>query len=127
MQLRHRQKGLGWFGLLFVFAVIGFAAIVVAKCFPIYMNQMKLVSALNKVSTEPDLGASEGGESIRRTLQKYWDIDDITRISPKDIKIKRSDRGRFMVYDYEAKERLFYNIYIVIHFKDEIPLSNRNS
>lgn len=127
MQLRHRQKGLGWFGLLFVFAVLGFVAIVVAKCFPIYMNQMKLVSALNKVSVEPDLGASEGGESIRKTLQKYWDIDDITRIQPKDIKIKRSDRGRFMVYDYEAKERLFYNIYIVIHFKDEVPLSNRSS
>jgi hypothetical protein len=127
MQLRHRQKGLGWFGLLFVFAVIGFTAIVAAKCFPIYMNQMKLVSALNKVSAEPDLGASEGGESIRKTLQRYWDIDDITRIEPKDIKIKRSDRGRFMVYDYEAKERLFYNIYIVIHFKDEIPLSNRSS
>lgn len=127
MQLRHRQKGLGWFGLLFVFALIGFTAIVVAKCFPIYMNQMKLVSALNKVSAEPDLGGSEGGESIRKTLQKYWDIDDITRIEPKDIKIKRSDRGRFMVYDYEAKERLFYNIYIVIHFKDEVPLSNRSS
>ena len=127
MQLRHRQKGLGWFGLLFVFALIGLTAILVAKCFPIYMNQMKLVSALNKVSAEPGLGSSEGGESIRKTLQKYWDIDDITRIEPKDIKIKRSDRGRFMVYDYEAKERLFYNIYIVIHFKDEIPLSNRSS
>jgi len=127
MQLRHRQKGLGIFGLLFVFGMIAFVAIVGAKCFPIYMNQMKLVSAMKKVASEPGLGTSEGGESVRKALQRYWDIDDITRIEPKDIKIKRSDRGRFMVYDYEAKERLFYNIYIVIHFKDEIPLSNRSS
>jgi len=126
MQLRHRQKGLGWFGLLFVFGVIAFVAIVGAKCFPIYMNQGKLVSALKKVAGEPGLAGSEGGESIRNSLQRYWDIDDITRIQPKDIKIKRTDRGRFMVYDYEAKERLFYNIYIVIHFKDEIPLSGKD-
>ncbi|MGV2481526.1 UNVERIFIED_CONTAM: DUF4845 domain-containing protein, partial [Salmonella enterica subsp. enterica serovar Weltevreden] len=58
----------------------------------------------------------------RKALQKFWDVDDITRLDYKDVKIKRSDRGRFMVYDYEAKERLFYNIYIVIHFKGEVPL-----
>jgi hypothetical protein len=122
MQLRHRQKGLGWFGLLFVFAVIGFTAIVVAKCFPIYMNQMKVASALNKVASNPEIGNAEGGEAVRKALQKFWDVDDITRLDYKDVKIKRSDRGRFMVYDYEAKERLFYNIYIVIHFKGEVPL-----
>lgn len=122
MQLRHRQKGLGWFGLLFVFAVIGFTAIVVAKCFPIYMNQMKVASALSKVASNPEIGNAEGGEAVRKALQKFWDVDDITRLDYKDVKIKRSDRGRFMVYDYEAKERLFYNIYIVIHFKGEVPL-----
>lgn len=122
MQLRHRQKGLGWFGLLFVFAVLGFTAIVVAKCFPIYMNQMKIATALNKVGGNAEIGNSEGGEAVRKSLQKFWDVDDITRLDYKDVKIKRTDRGRFMVYDYEAKERLFYNIYIVIHFKGEVPL-----
>lgn len=125
MQLRHRQKGLGWFGLLFVFGVIAFVAIVGAKCLPIYLNQMKLQSALNKVASEADGGGDEerGAQMLRITLQRYWDIDDITRIQPKDIKVKRTERGRFMVYDYEAKERLFYNIYIVIHFAGEVPMT----
>jgi len=124
MQLRHRQKGLGWFGLLFVFAVIGFVAIVGAKCFPIYMNQFKLASTLNKVASEPDMGGGDGGAGeLRRSLQRYWDIDDITRIQPKDIKLKRTEQGRFMTYDYEARERLFYNIYIVIHFEGEVQMT----
>lgn len=126
MQLRRRQQGLGWFGLLFVLGVIAFIAVVGAKTFPVYMNQMKLMSALNKVASEPDMGASEGGTAIRNSLQRYWDIDDIVRVQPKDIKIKRSEQGRFLVYDYEAKERLFYNIYIVIHFQGEVRMSSVN-
>ncbi|HSW13924.1 MAG TPA: DUF4845 domain-containing protein [Solimonas sp.] len=124
MQLRHRQKGLGWFGLLFVLGVIAFVAIVGAKCFPIYMNQFKLVSVLNKVASEPDMGGADGGAGeLRRSLQRFWDIEDITRIKPKDIKIKRAETGRFMVYDYEARERLFYNVYIVIHFAGEVQMT----
>ena len=124
MQLRHRQQGLGWFGLLCVFAAIAFVAIVGAKCFPIYMNQFKLVSALNKAATQSNVAGNDGGlMNMRITLQRYWDIDDITRVEPKDIKLKRSERGRFMTYDYEAREKLFYNIYIVIHFQGEVRMT----
>ncbi len=123
MQLRHRQKGLGWFGLLFIFGVIAFTAIVGLKCFPIYMNQFKLVSVLNKASAEANVGGDDGGsQALRSTLQRYWDIDDIKTIKPRDIKIKRDGRGRFMTYDYEARERLFYNIYLVIHFEGEVQM-----
>ncbi|PPE75829.1 DUF4845 domain-containing protein [Solimonas fluminis] len=124
MQSRHRQKGIGWFGLLFIFGVIAFVAIVGAKCFPIYMNQFKLVSALNKFATEGDVSKDDNGYSMRRGLERYWSIDDITRIDPKDIKLKRSEGGRFLVYDYEAREKLFYNIYIVIHFEGEVKMSS---
>lgn len=124
MQLRHRQKGIGWFGLLFIFAVIAFVAIVGAKSFPIYMNQFKLQSTLNKVASGGDSGPDESGTGLRKELQRYWDIDDITYILPKDIKVKRNGEGRFLTYNYEARERLFYNIYIVIHFEGEVPMSN---
>ncbi|HEY0915302.1 MAG TPA: DUF4845 domain-containing protein [Solimonas sp.] len=127
MQLRHRQKGIGWFGLLFIFGVIAFVAIVGAKCFPIYMNQFKLQSTLNKVASGGDSGSDESGAGLRKELQRYWDIDDITRIKPKDIKIKRTGGGRFLSYDYEARERLFYNIYIVIHFEGEVQMSGASS
>lgn len=122
MQLRHRQKGLGWFGLLFVFGTIAFVAIVGAKCLPIYLNQFKLESALNKVATKGTPNADDGGQTLKNDLQRYWDIDDIKRISPKDIKLKRNERGRFMTYDYEAREKLFYNIFIVIQFQGEVKM-----
>lgn len=126
MRSLHRQRGLGWFGLLFVLGIIAFAAIVAVKTMPMYLNQMKVTSAVNKIAADPD-NANADPASIRSDLQRFWDIDDVQYLAVSDVKIKRSERGRFISYDYEARERLFYNIYIVIHFAADVPLANVQS
>ncbi len=126
MHMRSRQRGLGWFGLLFVLGVIAFTAIVVVKCLPIYLNQMKIASSINKVASDPDNGRAEIQE-LRRDLQRFWDIEDINYLQPRDIKVKRTANGRFLSYEYEARERLFYNISIVIDFQDDVQLANVQS
>lgn len=126
MHMRSRQRGLGWFGLLFVLGVIAFTAIVVVKCLPIYLNQMKVASSVSKVATDPENGRAELHE-LRRGLQRFWDIEDIKYLQPRDIKVKRTANGRFLSYEYEARERLFYNISIVIDFKDDVQLANVQS
>lgn len=126
MRMRNRQRGLGWFGLLFVLAVIAFASIVVVKCLPVYLNQMKIASSVSKVATDPENGRAEVHE-LRRALQRYWDIEDIKYLAPAEVKVKRTESGRFLSYEYEARERLFYNISIVIEFADDVPLANIGS
>ena len=121
--MRSRQRGLGWFGLLFVLGVIAFTAIVVVKCLPIYLNQMKVASSVSKVASDPGNGRAEP-QQLRSALQRYWDIEDIKYLQPRDIKIKRTSSGRFLSYEYEARERLFYNISIVIDFAEDVPLKN---
>ncbi|MGH8444252.1 MAG: DUF4845 domain-containing protein [Solimonas sp.] len=123
MRSLRRQRGLGWFGLLFVLAVIGFCAIVAVKTLPMYLNQMKVTSAISKIAADPD-NAQADPMALRMDLQRYWDIDDIEYLLPSEVKVKRTDRGRFLSYDYEARQRLFYNIYVVIHFADDVPLAN---
>lgn len=119
----RRQRGLGWLGLLFVLAIIAFVAIVVTKMAPIYLNQMKIASAVSRLASAPDNGMADA-RAIRNDLQSFWDIDDVQYLNVADVRIKRTERGRFISYDYEARERLFYNIYIVIHFADDVPLAN---
>lgn len=126
MRMRSRQRGLGWFGLLFILGVIAFTAIVVMKCLPIYLNQMKIASSINKVATDPENGRAEPN-ALRKGLQRYWDIEDIKYLEPVDVKIKRTQDGRYLSYEYEARERLFYNISIVIEFAADVPLANIQS
>ncbi len=123
MNLRSRQLGLGWFGMLFVLGTIAFVAIIVVKCLPIYLNQMKVASSVNKVATDPENGKVEVGQ-LRRDLQRYWDIEDIKYLEPRDVNVKRTAAGRFLSYEYEARESLFYNISIVIDFADDVQLPN---
>lgn len=117
------QTGLGWFGLLFVLAIIGLAAIIVIKTLPLYLNQMKIATAVSKVAQDVDNAQAEAS-AIRNDLQRYWDIDDVEQLSVAEIKVKRTEAGRFISYDYEARADLFYNISIVVHFADDVPLAN---
>lgn len=119
MQMRSRQRGLGWFGLLLVLGLIAFFAIVGVKCLPIYLNQMKIASSVKKVASDPSNARAEVSE-LRNDLQRYWDIEDIAHLQPRDVKVRRSGEGRFLSYEYEARERLFYNISIVIEFSDDV-------
>lgn len=126
MRSMHRQRGLGWFGLLCVLAVIGFIAIVVVKTLPLYLNQMKVASGVHATATDPENGKADV-HSLRKELQKYWDINDVDYLTVSEIEVKRTNTGRFLSYDYEAREHLFYNIYIVIEFADDVPLPNVQS
>lgn len=123
MQMRSRQRGLGWFGLLFVFAVIAFLAVVTMKCLPIYLNQMKVASSINKVAMDPENGRAEV-VTLRKDLQRFWDIEDINYLSPSDVKVKRTSSGRYLSYEYEARVHLFYNVSVVIDFANDVPLAN---
>lgn len=124
--LPSRQRGLGWFGLLFVLGALGFAAIVVVKAAPLYLNQMKLARAVQRIVDDPE-NARAGAAEIHRSLQRSWDIDDIKHIEPREVKVARTPRGRVLRYDYEARVHLFYNISMVIEFRDEKPLAASSS
>lgn len=122
MNLRSRQLGLGWFGLLFVLGVIAFVAIVVVKVGPMYLNQMKIASSVYKVATDSENGTAEIGQ-LRKDLQRYWDIEDIKYLTPREINVKRTQDGRYLSYEYEATEHLFYNISVLLDFADDVKLA----
>ena len=122
----HGQRGLGLFGFIFVLALIGFVALVTIKTVPLYLNQMTLKRDLSEVATQVNSSGSEIdiGE-LRRDIEKRFDIDYISQLEPKDIKVSNTEKGVTMGYDYEARANLFSNIFIVIRFKDDIPLRVR--
>ena len=116
---RHRQRGLGWFGLLFVFAGLGFVMLIAFKCIPIYLNQMKISRAVSAVAMDAPASVTE----IRSSLQRYWDIEDIDDLTPRDVKVVRAADGRRLSYDYEARRHLFANVSLVLEFGADVPIS----
>ncbi len=124
--LKH-QRGLGMFGLLFVFAVIGFVTLIVMRCWPIYLNQMKIAKAIHNVSTDAGVASAQDSSALMRPLERFWDIDSIDYLDYKKVKLVRNDRGRAISYKYEARAPLFYNISLVMDFEDTVPVTGADN
>ena len=121
-----RQRGLGLFGLVFVFAVIGFVALIVMRCWPIYLNQMKIAKAVRAVAAN-EAGSAQDSAALFKPLERFWDIDNIDTLDFKKVKLVRSDRGRAISYKYEARTPLFYNISLVMDFEETVPVKGSDN
>ena len=65
--------------------------------------------------TQGKAGTAEG-------CPEGWPLADVTLHEPKDVKIKRAKSGRMLSYDYKAEVNLFYNVFVVVKFKDDFPM-----
>ena len=107
--------------LIVVIAIAAIFGTVIMKSIPVYLNEMKVVKAVKSVAGDSSMAKASPVE-VRRALDRHWNVDDITRIQPKDVKIVRTKTGKVLRYEYEAREKLFHNISIVFEFIGEEPM-----
>lgn len=128
MKLRHSQRGAGWFGLMYTLGSLGFFVFIGLKIYPIYLNEMKLARAITRVASEFDANtAGERPDEVKNALQKWWNVEDIEKLTPKDIKIKNTAKGKMLTYDYTNEALLFSNISVSFHFVREEPLKGMSN
>ncbi len=126
MQLPSRQRGLGLWGWIFVLGALGFIVMVTLQLIPIYLNEMAIEKVVKTTANDPGNGSLPPAE-LRKAMQTRWDVEGITSLDTKDIKIVKTGAGRALSYDYEARAPLFYNISIVVHFQNSFPLKSGGS
>lgn len=115
-----RQRGLGMWGWIVVLGLIAFFAVVGIKTIPVYLNHAQVLKALNGVARE---GQGDAVSALRSGMQRRWDIDYIQHVEPRDIKVVRTPGGgRAFAYDYFVEKHLFYNVYITLYFRGEVPI-----
>lgn len=123
MKLPSGQRGLGLWSAIFVFGTLAFVALCVIKVGPLYLNEASVRRAVADVASKE--GSSDGNvdvAAIRSALQKRWDVDYISQLTPQEVKVIRVGSGLFLAYDYEARVSLFGNVSVVCHFVHQSPL-----
>jgi Domain of unknown function (DUF4845) len=118
--MRHRQRGITFIGLLFILALVGLPVFAVIKLVPVYLNYMAVSRTMESLRTEfkgtPDLGG------IRRSLDRHWNIDDVTTLQTKDIEITK-DEGVVIVHAaYDDKVSYIGNISLVASFDKTVRI-----
>ncbi|MCW8196461.1 DUF4845 domain-containing protein [Proteobacteria bacterium 005FR1] len=122
MKTRHSQRGLSSLGWLLVLLIAGFFMTLAFRMVPAYADNVYVTDALKSLrefeSTERGYGGMTDS-AIRSHLGKYFSINNVRGDATKNIKIERLSDKVLVNMDYEVRVPLFYNVDVVMKFRNQ--------
>ena len=122
--MKRKQSGLSLVGFLVVLAVVGFAAYVGMKLFPMYQEYYAVRSAAKSLANEPGVGDMDPSK-IESLFFKRLYINYSENVKPENVKIERMDSGWKMKVNYEVRRPLVGNLDVVGRFDSTQELTRR--
>jgi hypothetical protein len=105
----HRQRGMGMFGLFFLLVIFAFAAVVVMKSTPAYLEYFAIKRAMTALKQMEGAGAKE----LRDGFDKRAQVDDIKSVNAKDLVVEKDGSASV---EYQVTVPLFANISLLFDF-----------
>jgi hypothetical protein len=122
MNCRKHQQGITLFGFALTLFLIGFVAFTTFKLFPVYMENFAIRSSLESMETERDT-EYRGVVSVRNTLLRRFEINNVTQAKKDDISIIRDGQTYRIEVSYEVTIPFISNISLLVSFNNtaEVP------
>ncbi|WP_298624110.1 DUF4845 domain-containing protein [uncultured Legionella sp.] len=119
----RKQQGMTLIGMLFSVVVVVFAAVVVMKIIPIYLQHYSVVQSIKGLNATPfaDMTGDSYADAmtLRKSLGKRLDINGVEDLKNEQLSISPSGTNAFKVkLKYQVIRPLVYNISIMIDFDD---------
>lgn len=115
--LASRQRGMTMWGMTFVLGVLAFSLFLLFKLLPVYLEDMKVRTALSGLMREPGIEAMTRSDMIER-LVKRFDVDNITSVDlAKHFEIRLQGKMKVVSIHYEAVVPLAYNVSALLEFQ----------
>ena len=118
---RDRQSGMTFIGMLFVLGMVGMFLYAGIRVLPLYLNYLKVSRSMEAAAGEfksenPDQGA------VRRSLDKHWQIEDISGVEAKEVEIAKDESGMVMHVSYEESAPYVANVFLSVHFDKTVKV-----
>lgn len=123
MSFRNRQRGLSFLGLIALAGILGFAAVIGLKLFPIYMDSWKIDGVMEAVISDPAVN-TQSRKEITDALMKRLDIDAVDAVNYTNYKesltiTKRKNQTTIDIY-YKVTTPLIGNLSLVAEFDKSV-------
>jgi Domain of unknown function (DUF4845) len=102
MGAAHRQRGLGFFGLLLFGALLAVLAILAMKVVPTYIEYLAIKRAVQRVAV-----SSNSVLEVQASFERMAAVDDIVSIGARDLTIVRKGDHFEVSFEYEKRIPLF--------------------
>lgn len=124
----NSQQGITVWGFLFVLAFIAIVVLFTLRAFPLYNEKMQVISAMNTVVSKPD-AAELTIREVQNLFYNQIQVTNIKRFSSATLKdfvfvekSEKKDEPRIMRVTYQAKSKLFSDLYLMLEFNESKPL-----
>ena len=103
--MKRKQSGLSLVGFLVVLAVVGFAAYVGMKLFPMYQEYYSVQSAMKGLANEPGVADMDPAKVQDLFFRRLY-INYSENVKPQNVKFERMEGGWKMRVNYEVRRPL---------------------
>ena len=110
--MKRKQGGLSLLGFLVVLAVVGFAAYVGMKLFPMYQEYYSVRSAMKGLANEPGVADMDPAKIQDLFFRRLY-INYSENVKPQNVKFERTEGGWKMRVNYEVRRPLVGNLDVV--------------
>ena len=119
--MRRRQSGMTFIGLLCLLGLVGLIGYAGLRLVPLYLNYMKVARSMDATASElksdnPDPGA------IRRSLEKHWQIEDISSVEAKEVEVVKNEGGVSLHVAYDDAAPYIQNVSLSVHFDKTVKM-----
>ena len=109
-QVRSRQRGISFLGLLFVGVVLAVIGVVGAQVFPTFIEYEAINRGVNKASSGSTVA------EVRTIFDKAADIDGITSIKGRDLDITKDGDKIVVAYAYQREIHLVGPAFLTLKY-----------
>jgi len=107
-------------GLLCILALVGVIVYAGIVLVPVYLTYMQVAKTMDATAAEMKDAPDPG--NIRRSLERHWQIEDITAVDFKTIEISKDDSGVIMHVAYDEAVPYIANVSLSVHFEKTVKV-----
>lgn len=112
-QIRSRQRGMSFFGVVIVGALLVFGFVIGAKVTPTVIEYQ----AIQKAATKSAAGNTVA--EVRAIFDRAAAIDDITSIKGTDLDVRKNGDKVVVSFAYDKQIELFSPAYLLIKYQGQ--------
>lgn len=114
MRIRHRQRGISLFGLLFWGVLIAFVGVIGARAFPTVLEYITIQRVIDRIAkSNPATVPAVRAEFDRAKMVEY----SITSISGSDLQVSKDNDKLTISFAYDKQIELAGPAYLLIKYE----------
>jgi hypothetical protein len=122
IKTRDQQRGATALGMLTILAILGLGLYAVIRLVPVYLEYFEVVRAMEGIAKETT-AAEANPQTIRTSLDRRWNIEDIKALDYKDIQIRKVGSGYEMTAEYRSEVPFIGNVSLVADFYKTVTVN----